>query len=126
MPIFMKYIFLLSLITLCSHANAQLISGAIVDENRKMLTKTDFTIAGNYEGVMVFEIAVDIKGVVKSERLIAEKSTVKSTPAMVEAKNYLKTLTFEPGTYYPVHHHALVRVNFVKQKPLPPTGKNVN
>ena len=108
------------------NVNAQLVSGAILDENRQMLTKTDFTLTGNYEGSMVFEIAVNIKGIVTSERLIAEKSTVKSTPAMIEAKNYLKSLTFEPGTYYPVHHHALVRVNFVKKKPVPQPAKSPN
>lgn len=119
--------FLLSIALLCtvSTAKSQLLSGAIVDAGRKMTSNTDFKIASNYEGYVVYEVAVDPNGVVTSTQFVPERSNIKSTPANMEAKNYLKTLTFEPGDYYPKHHHVLVKVTYIKQKaPAPTPGKN--
>ncbi len=112
----MKFVLSLLLLCLTSVAHSQLISGELIDEKRKMTSQQDFTIVSNYEGYVVYELAVDQKGNVVSERLIPEQSTVKSTPANILAKNYLKDLTFAPGDYYPKHHHVLVKVKFVKQK----------
>ncbi len=110
--------FLLSgIICLLLHsAQGQLLSGEIMDVQRKMTSTSNFTITSYYEGYVVYEISVDNLGKVNSERFIAEKSTVKSTPANIAAKNLLKSLTFEPGDGYPKYHHVLVKVKFVKQK----------
>ena len=96
-----------------------------MDTKRKMTSTSDFTIVSNYEGYVVYELSVDPKGKVTSERFIPEQSTVKSTPANIEAKNFLKDFTFEPGDYYPKNHHVLVKVKFVKQK-APANTKTVN
>lgn len=122
----MKFIF--SLVFLCFglSAHSQLLSGDIIKDKRKMTSKQDFTIISpNYEGYVVYEISVDETGKVTGERFIPEQSTVKSTPANVEAKNYLKDLTFEPGTYYPKPHLAMVKVKFVK-KAAPATAPKTN
>ncbi len=98
-------------------AQSQLLSGEITDANRKMTSTSNFTIDSFYEGYVVYEISVNNVGKVTGERFIAEKSTVKSTPANIEAKNLLKSLTFEPGDGFPNFHHALVQVKFVKANP---------
>ena len=93
-----------------------MLSGEIQDDNRKMTSTSNFTISSFYEGYVVYEISVNNLGKVTSEKFIAEKSNVKSTPANIEAKNLLKSLTFEPGDHFPKYHHAFVKVNFVKAK----------
>ncbi len=104
-------------------AQSQLISGEIIDVNRKMTSTSNFTIQSFYEGYVIYEISVNNLGKVTSERFIAEKSTVKSTPANIEAKNLLKSLTFEPGDGFPKYHHAMVKVKFVKEIPAQTTPK---
>lgn len=98
---------------------AQLISGAIINENRQLITQTNFTISGSQTGHQIFEIAVDREGNVTSQRLISEQSSTTSTPLTMQAKNWLKKLNFEKGTHFPAHHHVLVRINFefTKTKP---------
>ena len=122
----MKFL-LTAFICLCFNSLfSQLISGAIVDDNRKMTSPANFTINSIYDGYVVYEIAVNNIGQVTSERMISEQSTVKSTPANIEAKNLLKSLTFEPGDSFPKYHHALVKVKFVKQKVTGTTSKTIN
>lgn len=111
----MKFFFLVAICLTFNFAHSQLLSGAIVEDNRNMTSASSFIINSFYEGYVVYEIAVNNTGQVTSERMIVEKSTVKSTPANIEAKNLLKSLTFEPGDGFPKYHHALVKVKFVKQ-----------
>lgn len=110
----MRYLFFLITFCCCITAHSQLLSGPIVQENRKLTTPSDFTIYGNYEGYMVFELAVNREGIVTGQRLLVEKCSFVSTPATVLAKNELKKLVFQPGTIYPAFHHVVVRVNFKK------------
>lgn len=114
-----KNYLLLMCCLVAAESYAQLISGAIIDENRKLITQTNFTISGSQTGHQTFEIAVDRDGNVTSQRLISEQSSTTSTPLTMQAKNWLKKLTFEKGTHFPAHHHVLVRVNFeiAKTKP---------
>jgi hypothetical protein len=119
----MKFFFTGILCLLINSAHSQLLSGEIIDANRKMTSTSTFTINSFYEGYVVYEIAVNNVGKVTSERFIAEKSTVKSTPANIEAKNLLKSLTFEPGDGFPKFHHAMVKIKFVKAKPVETTPK---
>lgn len=91
----------------------QLLSGDIVDVKRPLLTETNFTIKGTKEGVVVYDIAVDIYGNVTSETLVANMTTISSTPARMEARNLIKTFKFQPGTAYPKFHHVKVKITFV-------------
>lgn len=63
---------------------------------------------------MVFDIAVDIEGKVTSVVLNREKSTVKSTPSAIKAKNYILAFQFEKGTHFPKYHQGTVTITFVK------------
>jgi hypothetical protein len=112
----MKISLLTSFLLFVFTSNAQLIGGEIFDSQRKMTSVSTFTIESFYEGYVVYEIAVNTKGEVTSELFIPEKSTVKSTPANIQAKNLLKSLTFEPGDAYPKFHHGFVRVEFHNKK----------
>ena len=113
----MKFYLSVIVCLLLNSAQSQLLTGEIVDVNRKMSSTSNFTIKSFYEGYVVYEISVNTAGKVTGERFIAEKSTVKSTPANIEAKNLLKSLTFEPGDGFPKFHHAMVKVKFVKENP---------
>jgi len=105
----MRYL-IIALLFYSTHGTAQLMGGALVDEGRKLLTPTDFSIVSNKTGVLYFELAVDLNGNVTSERLMLEKTTITSTPTRVKAKEYVSTLKFEPGTYYPKFHKVVVKI----------------
>lgn len=110
----MKYLIALSFLILAYSTSAQLISGDLLDEGRKIISETDYTMIGSTEGEIYYELAVDREGNVTSERLLGDMTTIHSTPLIYGAKNYCKTLKFEKGTYYPKFHHVVVRVNVVK------------
>lgn len=110
--------FIIFTLLFCSfQSNAQLISGDVVKEGRKLKSPTDFSIASNKTGVIYFELAVDREGNVTSERLILDKTTITSTPTRVKAKEYVSGLKFEPGTHYPQFHNVVIKITV---KPLPP------
>ena len=111
----MKLLFAALLLCSVSNLNAQLLSGNLVDDGRKIVTKTDFKIVSRYQGYVVYDVAVDNEGKVTSSRFISNESTIQSTPANMEAREFLKTLQFAPGTYYPKHHHVMVKVTYVSK-----------
>lgn len=113
----MKLLLLLSLFLFSfTQTEAQLLSGQLLEENRKLLTQTDFTIYGDYTGHIVYELSVDRKGKVTSERLIPEQSTIKSTPANIQARKFLNSLVFQEGTHFPANQHVIIRVLFTQQE----------
>ena len=112
----MKQLLFIFILLLTFSINAQIISGTIVDDNRQMISNSSFVIESNYSGYVVYEIAVNPSGEVTSSRFIEDKSTVLSTPANMEVKNFLKTLVFEKGNHFPKYHHAMVKVMLVKSK----------
>ena len=89
---------------------AQLMDGSLLDEGRKMISKSDFTIYDSNEGVLYYTLAVDRKGKVTSATLLADGTTVTFTPTRIKARNYLMLLQFEEGTHYPQFHHVRVKV----------------
>ena len=112
----MKQLLFLFLLISTFSVNSQVLSGKIVDDNRKLISTTNFVLESNYSGYVVYEIAVNPEGEVISSKLIEEKSTVLSTPANMEVKNFLKTIVFEKGNHFPKYHHAYVKVMLVKTK----------
>lgn len=90
----------------------QLISGDLIEEGRKVLNKPAFVIEGMANGYAKYELAVDREGKVTSARLV--DTNLKSTPATFTIKNYVKTFTFQPGTYYPKFHHVIVKITMLK------------
>lgn len=111
----MKAIILFMTLFVSSFSFSQLISGTLVDENRKMISTSDFKVVDNNEGVLFYELAVNRKGIVTSARLLTEGTTVISTPTRIKVRNYLMTLKFEEGTYYPEFHHVKVKITVKKQ-----------
>lgn len=110
----MRQLFAFAFFVLTFSSHAQLISGDLLDEGRKIITQTDYTIIGSTEGVIYYELAVDREGNVTSARLLGDQTTIHSTPLIYSAKNYCHSLKFEKGTYYPKFHHVVIRVNVVK------------
>lgn len=107
-----KFLFVFFLTIVCQ-AYGQLLSGTLVDDHRKLLTETNFTLKGTKEGVVVYDLAVDIYGNVTSETLVTNMTTISSTPTRMEARNLVKTFKFQPGTAYPKFHHVKVKITFV-------------
>jgi hypothetical protein len=110
----MKIVFFVAFLLFSNSSFSQLISGDLVSERRRLLTETNFTLEGNSEGTVAYELAVDREGKVTSTLLKSELTTITSTPLKMEANNYLKGFVFEPGTYYPKFHHVIVKITFVK------------
>lgn len=94
---------------------SQLMDGNLMDEGRKMISTSTFKIVDNNIGVVYFELAVNRKGVVTSARLINQGTTVVSTPTRMKVRNYLMTMKFEEGTYYPEFHHVRVKMTVEKE-----------
>ncbi len=85
-----------------------------MDENRQLLTETNFTLEGYTNGYFIITLAVDREGNVSSNKVEYSESTITATPLQMKAQEFVKTLKFEPGTIYPKFHHVKVKVNFKK------------
>jgi len=106
----MKFIILPFLFYFSAISYGQLVSGRLIEDERKLISKSDFTIQDQNQGVLMYELGVNRLGSVTSVRLINEGTTISSTPTRVKAKNYLMTLKFQEGTYYPEFHHVVVKI----------------
>ena len=109
-----KILFLLAFVLVAQFSKAQLISGELLDEGRKLVTPYTFTIKGKYKGVKYFELAVNREGKVTGVREEVKEDSFVSTPAKMIAEEELRTLEFDAGTRFPKFQQVLVRVEFVK------------
>lgn len=98
-------------------SQAQLISGDVVKEKRKLISQNDFVINGGKTGDVFFELTINREGIVTASRLITEKTTVVSTPTRMRAKDYVSTFEFEKGTHYPQFQNVVVCVKVKAQLP---------
>lgn len=112
----MKFVIQFTLLFLPFLSGAQLMDGTLMDEGRKMTTKSDFVLYDDNTGVLYYTLAVDRTGKVTSAKMLLDGTTVTFTPTRMKARNYLMTLQFEPGTHYPQFHHVRVKVT-VKSPP---------
>lgn len=110
----MKSLILFLLLISTTTVNAQLISGKIVEDGRKIIGEPKFIVEGMKNGWAKYELSVDIEGKVTGVKLI--ESNLKSTPATTIVRNHVKKFKFEPGTYYPKYHHVIVKITMVKGK----------
>jgi hypothetical protein len=110
----MRYLILFSFLVITAISNAQLMSGRLIEDERKLLTSTDFTVQDVNEGVVLFELAVNNLGKVTSAKLLANGTTVISTPTRIKVKNELMKWKFQEGTYYPEFHHVTVKITTKK------------
>ncbi len=95
--------------------NAQLLSGSLVDEGRKMVTTSDFTFKDLNTGTIVYELAVNRLGKVTSAKLVPAGTTISSTPTRVKVRNHLMGWSFQEGTYFPEFHHVKVKITVVTE-----------
>lgn len=109
----MKSLLLIISIITCNTSFSQLLSGDLVESGRRLITETDFTIKGTKEGVVVYDISVDLKGNVTSAVLVGELTTIKSTPTQMDVKSYVNKLKFVAGNGYPKFHHATIKITVV-------------
>jgi len=113
----MKQLFLYLGLTFCTaQLNAQIVSGDLLIEGRKLASPVQFELEESVEGAIYFELAVNRTGKVTGARYLSEKSILISTPAQMRAKNYVMGIKFEPGTYYPEFHHCVVKLNLKLKK----------
>jgi hypothetical protein len=112
----MKKILTFIFILAVNYSYSQLLSGDLVEDNRKLLTKTDFRMEGSKQGEVVYDLAVDAYGNVTSSTLVSNMTTVASTPTRMEVRNYVNEFKFEPGTLYPKFHHVKVKITVVTKK----------
>jgi hypothetical protein len=85
--------------------------GEIFMEKRPITKDIDYTLYYSREGVIVFDIAVNNDGDVTSCNINKGKSTIKSTPMMMKAKNrIMQELKFEKGGQYPKFHRGFVQI----------------
>lgn len=109
-----RIIFTFILFLFYNNSSAQLLSGTLIDEGRKLTSKFDFKIKGNYQGFQVFELAVNALGEVTGVKQIETKDALISTPAKISAVKELYKLTFDGATHYPKFQHVQLKVNFTK------------
>ena len=96
-------------------ADAQVESGTLVESGRKLTSTSAFTINGTVEGEVLLELSVNRKGVVTGAKVIADVTTVKSTPQVMKAQNAAKKLTFTPGTHFAEFEHVRVKYTYKKK-----------
>ncbi|MES2587562.1 MAG: hypothetical protein V4622_01200 [Bacteroidota bacterium] len=111
----MKSILLTALLLLSAQfVSAQLISGTLMDEGRKLTSTFDFKIHGKFKGIQTFKIAVNALGDVTSVVLVETEGNLVSTPAKIVGVKELKKLKFTGATYYPKFQHVTLKVEFLK------------
>lgn len=108
----MKYLTIIFFLFFYKLAFSQLLSGTIVDSNRKLLTSYDFKVKGNYVGVKYFELAVNIEGKVTSVKEQDKEDSFVSIPARMLVQKKLSSLEFEKGTHFPKFQHVLVKITY--------------
>lgn len=111
---FMRNALLLVLLLFAFNSFSQLLDGTLMDEARKMVSVSTFKLIDNNEGVAFYQLAVNRKGEVTSATLLSAGTTIVSTPTRMKMRNYLMTLKFEEGMYYPEFHHVRVKITTSK------------
>ena len=106
----MKVFVILLFIGFSTFSYGQLIDGTLIDEARKMTSESTFKLIDSNEGVAFYQLAVNRKGEVTSATLLGDGTTIISTPTRIKMRNYLMTLKFEEGMYYPEFHHVRVKI----------------
>jgi hypothetical protein len=107
---------ILTFICFSSFLTFSQISGDIVNDNRKLITDYSYVLEGHLDGKIAFDISVNAKGEISATKIMEDRSTITSTPAKIEARNYVMKFKFQPGTWFPKFHHGIVVLTMVKSK----------
>jgi hypothetical protein len=110
----MKNILLVLLVFISSLSFSQ-IYGDIAKDKRPIIQKIEFGLKANYTGQIVFDIIVDEKGNVTVCKVNKAKTSVRSTPTMMKAKNrIIMHLKFKASSMYPEFHKGQVVIKVYK------------
>jgi hypothetical protein len=92
------------------------VAGEIINDQRKIAAEINYQLPGGiHEGLMVFDISVDMDGDVTYCSLVKSASTVVSSPLMLKARNLIiSNLKFEQGPQFPQWHKGTVTIQVVK------------
>lgn len=93
-------------------AKAQVQSGTLVDSGRKLEGTASFTIDSKTKGTVLLELAVNRKGDVTGAKVIADGTSITSTPSVMKAQNAAKKLKFTAGTHYAEFEHVRVKYTY--------------
>lgn len=104
---------LLILLPLCTIAQ---LGGEIKEDGRKLITDKPFVLEDSHEGTIFFTISVNAEGEITSASVVEDKTTIRSTPAKIKARNYVTKFKFAPGTWYPKYHQGTIRLTMTKSK----------
>lgn len=111
----MKTLFLILFLGITWISSAQIMGGTLVDDGRKMISTSNFTVTDSlYTGTVVMSLAINRKGEVTSGKYIAEGSTITSTPVRIKVRNYAMKLKFEESIYFPEFHYVTVKFSVKK------------
>ena len=80
----MKY-FLTLLLLGAFTSFGQMLSGDLKDSGRKKISNTPYILESHTTGFVAYEVTVNNEGNVTAARLVANKTTVRSTPARMRA-----------------------------------------
>lgn len=106
----MKHLLVFSILFTSLFSWGQL-SGRIIEDGRKVTEEIPYQMEMSKTGILVFDIAVDVKGNVTSCKLNKAESTIKSTTYAYKAKNIiLMQLKFEKGNGFPTFHQGRVTI----------------
>lgn len=108
----MRTILLFTAIFIAQFSFSQMLSGTLVNENRKLVSEVDYTQSGSVDGWAKYELAVNREGEVTSARLI--ETNLKRTSAKIQLHNYVMKIKFEKGTRFPEFHHVVMKFTLVK------------
>jgi hypothetical protein len=109
----MKLFGLLFFCLLAFHAKTQLLSGDLLEKNRKLITASNFTLKDPNKGEVICELSVNRAGEVTSIIVGLASTTAVSIPSKIRVRNYLKSFKFEKGNQYPAFHHVKVKITLI-------------
>jgi hypothetical protein len=92
------------------------VGGEIKKDGRALETDKPFVIEDSHEGTIFFKISVNAKGEITAIDVVDDKTTIRSTPAKIKARNYIADFKFAPGTWYPKYHQGTIRLTMIKSK----------
>jgi hypothetical protein len=90
------------------------IQGDLARAGRSLTHDASFVLESKYNGKIVFDVAVLNTGEISGIKFNPGESTIKSTPAQIQARKYIADWKFEPGTHFPKFHQARIIITMVK------------
>ena len=106
---------LIILFVLITNLSYSQIYGEIANDKREVTQKIEFGLKSNHTGQIVFDIIVDEKGNVTVCTVDKTKTSIRSTPTIMKAKNrIIMQLKFKASSLYPQFHRGQIVIKSYK------------